>query len=103
MIFDALSQMRYVKQRGHGGGRGADDEENDGVHRPTAELIMQFTFGFHRAINRAVHHEQSDSRDAKQKRIGLKQAKKRSGKLAIGINGNPLCDVPHRHPDEQRR
>ena len=97
----ARRHVRHVKQRGHRQRHGANHEEDDAVHRPAAQFVVERAFGFHHAVNRAVHHEQRHGRDADQQRIRLQQAEKRPGEFAVGVNRHAPGDVAQRHADEQ--
>ena len=99
----ARGHVRHVEQRGHGRHGVADDEEDDAVVDPAAELVVQLALGFHHGVDRAVHHEQRHGGDAQQQRIRVQQAQEGAGEFAAFVERHAPGDVAHRHADEQAR
>ena len=99
----ARGHVRHVKQRGHRRHGVTDDEEDHAVLDPAAELGVQFAFGFHHGVDRAVHHEERHGGDAHQQRIRAQQAQERAGEFAAFVNGHAPGDVAHRNANEQAR
>jgi len=62
---------------------------------------VQLPFRLQDDVDRPVHHEQGDGRYPDQQGIRVQQAKKRAGKLALGVQRHPQMMLPKATPNSR--